>query len=74
MTLELFRQMPPRAYRSLPPVMEIDPITRLFWWPHPYARPWLWRNVVLSYRYFVAGVECNAMGEPLPYITGDDLR
>lgn len=35
----------------------IEPVRRIFWWPHPYADGLLWRRVVVGYRYWVDGAE-----------------
>jgi hypothetical protein len=42
-------------------MMQIVPIHRRFWWPHPYAREagLLWRKLVIRYRYFVDGHEIS---------------
>lgn len=41
--------------------MQIEPIYRRFWWPHPYAMEagLLWRKLVIRYRYFVDGREIS---------------
>lgn len=39
--------------------LKIVPIRKRFWWPHPYAWPWLWKNVVIGYRYFIGGKEVS---------------
>lgn len=46
-------------------LIQILPVTRRFWYPDPLAEPLLWRKRVVSYRYFVRGVECDRTGEPL---------
>ena len=46
--------------------LTIQPIRKTFWWPHPYARPWLWKTLTMTYRYFINGVECDKYGVILP--------
>lgn len=37
-------------------------VYKRYWWPHPYSRPYLWRKVVVGYRYYV---ETDLLGNPL---------
>jgi len=41
--------------------LQITPIKKRFWWPHPYAREagLLWRKLTLAYRYYVDGKEVS---------------
>jgi len=40
-------------------------ILKRFWWPHPYARPRLWRTWAIGYRYFINGAEVSSTGESI---------
>jgi hypothetical protein len=40
-------------------MMMIVPIHQRFWWPHPWARPLLWRKFTIRYRYFINGEEIS---------------
>lgn len=50
--------------------LEAVPIKKRFWFPHPYARPYLWRNVTIGHELQING---NVLGgwdgtKPLPPI------
>jgi hypothetical protein len=45
-------------------LLEIRPVRKRFWWPHPYARAagLLWIKRVVRFGYFVDGVETDING------------
>ncbi len=45
--------------------VRVQKVYQRFWWPHEYARPFLWRKLVVAYRYFHNGREVDIYGNPL---------